>query len=218
MEGALSDKYDVVVLGSGAAGLTAALIAAIDGLRPIVIEKSPWIGGTTAISAGSVWVPGTHLAPGAEASPEDASRYLDAIVGNHSPDALRRAFLSQGPRAIRLLEDVTHVTFRPYAYHPDYYPDAPGATLRGRVLEPVPFDGRVLGRDFARLRPPLREFMLFGGMMVDAWGRSERRLIARSASIPETSAPVSASSPTRTRASSMNRAPRSRASMRAETT
>src|SRR5712692_9684826 len=87
--------YDVVVLGSGAAGLTAALVAAIEGLRAIVIEKSPWIGGTTALSAGSVWVPNTHLAPDAEDNPENARRYLDAIVGNHASAALKTAFLSR---------------------------------------------------------------------------------------------------------------------------
>ncbi len=172
--------YDVVVLGSGAAGLTAALVAAIEGLRAIVIEKSPWIGGTTALSAGSVWVPNTHLAPDAEDNPENARRYLDAIVGNHASDALKTAFLSEGPKAIRLLDEATHVHFRPYVYHPDYYPDAPGATLHGRVLEPLPFDGRALRADFVRLRPPLPEFTLLGGMMVDRFDIAQLMGAARS--------------------------------------
>jgi succinate dehydrogenase/fumarate reductase flavoprotein subunit len=162
-----SADFDIVVLGSGAAGLTAALVAAIEGLRAVVIEKTPLIGGTTALSAGSVWVPNSHLAPGADDSPAKARRYLDAIVGNYAPSALKTAFLAEAPNAIRLLDDATHVHLAPYPYHPDYYPDAPGAVLSGRSLLPLPFDGRTLGADFARLRPPLREFTVFGGMMVD---------------------------------------------------
>ena len=68
---------------------------------------------------------------------------------------------------IAFLEDNSEVAFRPYAYHPDYLATLPGATLSGRVLEPVPFDAIVLGKHFASLRPPLPEFTLFGGMMVD---------------------------------------------------
>src|SRR5205823_6374605 len=94
---------------------------------------------------------------------------------------LKTAFLAQGPPAIRLLDETTHVRLRPYAYHPDYYPDAPGGTLSGRVLETVPFDGRALGADLVRLRPPLPEFTILGGMMVDRFDIAQLRGLARSA-------------------------------------
>jgi succinate dehydrogenase/fumarate reductase flavoprotein subunit len=81
--------------------------------------------------------------------------------------ATLQAFLDHSDRAIRYLEDKTAVRFKPVMRYPDYYPDLPGATLGGRVLEPVAFDGRLLGRHFALLRPPLPEFTLFGGMMLD---------------------------------------------------
>ena len=88
-------------------------------------------------------------------------------VGNRSSASLREAFLRAGPDAIATLEAKTDVKFRPYATHPDYEQEAEGATMRGRALEPVPFDGGELGPDRHRIRPPIPEFTLFGGMMVD---------------------------------------------------
>jgi succinate dehydrogenase/fumarate reductase flavoprotein subunit len=160
-------EYDLVVAGSGGAGMTAALTGAIRGLSVLVIEKADVIGGTTALSAGSIWIPNTHhAAPGSD-SFEQALTYLQATVGNYSPQQLKTAFLKKGPEMVRLLEEQSDVKLRAYAYHPDYLADAEGATLSGRVLEPLPFDGRRLGEDFVRLRTPLPEFTLFGGMMVD---------------------------------------------------
>ena len=77
------------------------------------------------------------------------------------------AFLDHGPRMVEFLEANSEVRFRAYAHHPDYAPGVGGSTTSGRVLEPVPFDARVLGRDFAILSAPLPEFTVFGGMMVD---------------------------------------------------
>src|SRR2546430_16510864 len=75
--------------------------------------------------------------------------------------------LAAAPEMVAFLEDNTAVAFRAYAHHPDYRATLEGATLSGRVLEPVPFDASVLGKDFAKLHPPLPEFMLLGGMMAD---------------------------------------------------
>ena len=94
--------------------------------------------------------------------------------------ATLQAFLDHGDRAIRYLEDKTSVRFKPVTAYPDYYPDLPGATLGGRVLEPVAFDGRLLGRHFALLHPPLPEFTLFGGMMLDRADIPHFRNAARS--------------------------------------
>ena len=77
------------------------------------------------------------------------------------------AFLDHAPRMVDFLEAHSEVRFRAYAHHPDYAPGVGGSTTSGRVLEPVPFDARVLGRDFATLSAPLPEFTVFGGMMVD---------------------------------------------------
>ena len=159
-------EVDLLVLGAGAGGMTAALAAAVLGLDVLLVEKTALVGGTTAISAGSVWVPNSHHgAPGDDA--DNALRYLRAAIGDRLRASLADAFLAAGPEMVRFLEQHTAVQLRAYPYHPDYLADLPGATLAGRVLEPLPFDARLLGRAFARLRPPLPEFTLLGGMMVD---------------------------------------------------
>lgn len=160
-------EVDLLVLGSGAGGLTAGLAGAMLGLDVMIVEKSPWIGGTTALSAGSLWVPNTHHSPPGCDSLDQALLYLRHAVGNGLDEAKARAFLTQGPAMVEFLEQDDALAFRAYPHHPDYLATLPGATLAGRVLEPVPFDGAVLGAAFERLRPPLPEFMLLGGMMVD---------------------------------------------------
>ncbi|WP_199087744.1 FAD-dependent oxidoreductase [Bosea sp. ASV33] len=162
-------EYDLIVAGSGAAGLSAAVFAAIEGRSVLVIERTKHVGGTSALSAATTWIPNSMHAEKVATgdSLEKVSRFLDGVVGNRSSARLRDAFLRAGPEAIATLESRTEVHFRPYATHPDYESDIEGATLRGRALEPVPFDGRRLGADMNRIRPPIPEFTLFGGMMID---------------------------------------------------
>ncbi|NVO04598.1 MAG: FAD-dependent oxidoreductase [Rhodoferax sp.] len=162
-------SYDVVVIGAGGAGLSTALFAALDGAKVLVVEHTQYVGGTTAWSAGTTWVPGTHHA--AKVNPgdtlQDARTYLDAAIGDHAAPALRQAFLDHGAKAIQRIEEQTEVKFRPYPKHPDYISDLPGSTLNGRALEPLPFDARQLGNLFGLVRPPIPEFTVLGGMMVD---------------------------------------------------
>lgn len=160
--------FDLVVLGSGAGGLTAALVASHEGLRPLLIEASERIGGTTALSSGTVWIPGNRYQQGLGGvqDPQDARTYLDALVGSRADRALREAFIDAGPRMIDYLHERTDVRFQAYPASPDYRQDMPGAAQGGRPLEPLAFDGRTLGASFDLIRWPLRELMLFGGMMV----------------------------------------------------
>ena len=162
------DEYDLVVLGAGAGGMTAALVAAIEGLRTLVIEGTRWIGGTTARSSGTVWIPDNphQRRLGSLEDAQAAREYLDALVGDRAERALREAFIAAGPEMIGYLDAHTDVRFQAYRHHPDYRQELPGAASGGRPLEPLPFDGRTLGRDFDRVGWPLRELMLFGGMMV----------------------------------------------------
>jgi succinate dehydrogenase/fumarate reductase flavoprotein subunit len=162
-------EFDLVVIGAGGAGLSAAVFAALQGAKVLVVEHTEWVGGTTAWSAGTTWVPGTHHS--ATVNPADtladAEKYLNHAVGAQAPAALREAFLQHGAQAVALIESRSSMKFRPYPKHPDYISDLPGSTLCGRALEPVPFDGRLLGNLFPLLRPPIPEFTVLGGMMVD---------------------------------------------------
>jgi hypothetical protein len=162
-------EFDLIVIGAGGGGLSAAVFAAIDGAKVLVVEHTAWVGGTTAWSAGTTWVPGTHHA--SKVNPYDslanAENYLNHAVGDQSAASLRAAFLTHGAQAVATIESNSSVKFRPYPKHPDYISDLPGSTLNGRALEPVPFDGRLLGEWFDLLRPPIPEFTVLGGMMVD---------------------------------------------------
>jgi hypothetical protein len=161
--------YDVVVLGAGGAGMSAALFAAIGGAKVLLVESTAQVGGSTAYSAGTTWIPGTHLAP--QVNPDDtiddATRFLDNAVGQRSPRALRHALLANGAAAVRTIEANSHVKYRVRPFHPDYLSELDGSTLCGRALEPLPFDGRLLGDDFHLVRAPTPEFLVLKGMMVD---------------------------------------------------
>ena len=163
-------ETDVVVVGSGAGGMAAALTARHGGLDVLVVEKAATIGGSTALSGGTVWVP---LSDGWQASGVPDSRdavwtYLHHVVGAAGPEEQRRVFLDAGPLALRFLQRHAGVRFAVRAVSPDYHPDRPGAAPGGRSLNPAEFDGRRLGRRrFRELRGPLPEFTVLGGMMVD---------------------------------------------------
>jgi succinate dehydrogenase/fumarate reductase flavoprotein subunit len=161
-------EVDLLVAGAGPAGLTAALVASLEGLDVLLCEKSDQVGGTGATSAGTLWIPGNSQsrAAGFNDSAEQADRYLDALIGENTNRALRSAFLESGPKAIDYLAARSAVQFLPCGKHPDYRSNMAGAAISGRAIVPVPFDGRLLGTDFDRVRPPMPEFMLFGGMMV----------------------------------------------------
>jgi len=162
------NDYDVVVLGAGAGGMTAALVSCLEGLRTLLIERSDQVGGTTARSSGTVWIPDNpeQHRRGVTDDATAARAYLDALVGARAHPVLREAFIAAGPQMLRYLEERTDIRFQSYLTSVDYRQDLPGAARGGRPLEPLPFDGRTLGEAFARVRAPLPELMLLGGMMI----------------------------------------------------
>ncbi len=162
--------------------MTAALVAATQGLRVVLCEATSQVGGTTATSAGTLWAPGNrHAAAAGHAdSVAEAARYLEALIGPDDERGLRQVFLESVGPAIDWLERNTEVTFTSSGMHPDYKV-APGAALSGRAVSPLPFDGRLLGNDFQRVRAPLPSLMVLGGMML---GKADvRALTGRYSSI-----------------------------------
>ncbi|OAE98948.1 3-oxosteroid 1-dehydrogenase [Bradyrhizobium centrolobii] len=159
---------DVLVVGSGAGGLSTAITARKAGLDVIIIEKDQYFGGTTAFSGGVLWIPGNRHArdAGVTDSREAARTYLKHETGNHFDDAAIDAFLDAGPRMLDFFEKETEAKFILSAY-PDYHPDVEGGAKLGRSVTAAPYDARALGEDIRRLRPPL-ETITFIGMMFNS--------------------------------------------------
>jgi 3-oxosteroid 1-dehydrogenase len=149
-------EFDLVVVGSGAAGLTAALTGALNGLRTVVLEKTEYFGGSTARSGGGVWLPGNAVLrkAGRTDTAEQARQYLAYVAGDGVPESLRTALLEHGPAMLDLVLANTPLRFDWVPNYSDYYPEAPGGQAAGRSVEPSPLDARVLGAELANLRPP----------------------------------------------------------------
>ena len=164
----INDEVDLIVVGAGAGGMTAALTAGLLGLKVVLCEATDQVGGTTATSAGTIWVPGNRhgIAAGFDDSVGKGRQYLDAILGADDERGLRHAYLESADAAVAWLEERSALKFATAGRHPDYL-DLPGAAIGGRALTPLEFDGRQLGRDFDRIRAPLPEFLILGGMMAN---------------------------------------------------
>ena len=162
-----SHVVDVVIIGSGAAGLTAAVTARLKGLDVLVLEKDTVFGGTSATSGGGLWIPCSAAArrQGVSDSLADARTYIQHMLGNRFDAARVDAFLENGPKMVDFLEEHNVMTFFTTIDRPDYYPDVIGAGQGGRCIFPVALDARALGRQVQRLRRPARE-TTFLGMMI----------------------------------------------------
>lgn len=158
---------DVLVAGSGAGGLAAAVTARKHGLEVVVAEKEPVFGGTTALSGGWLWIPNHPMqqAIGVSDSMEDAATYLLHEAGEKFDPERVNAFLAAAPKMVEFFTRETAVRFDPSAAFPDYHPDAPGGRAGGRSIVARAFDGRELGKRLKWLRAPLPELTVFGIMI-----------------------------------------------------
>lgn len=155
---------DVLIIGSGAGGLSAAVTAAAHGARVIVVEKDSVLGGATAWSGGWMWIPRNPLARRAGIDEDRAAprRYLDAVLGNRFDAARIDAFLDSGPEMVDFFETRTRLHFDAGNAIHDIYGDLPGAGTGGRSIIAQPIDGRQLGKMLALVRSPMRETSLWG--------------------------------------------------------
>jgi succinate dehydrogenase/fumarate reductase flavoprotein subunit len=160
-------ECDVLVAGSGASGMAAAITARSRGLDVLIAEKEPRYGGTTARSGGWLWIPGTSLAQGygIEETSEQARTYLRHEAGNNFDAARVDAFLSAGPEAVDFFTTRTSLRFDMPLVFPDYHAEAPGGAQGGRSMVTRPFDGRELGDHIRTLGMPLPELTVFGMML-----------------------------------------------------
>jgi succinate dehydrogenase/fumarate reductase flavoprotein subunit len=160
-------ECDALVVGSGCAGLSAAVTAGHCGLNVLIVEKEPRFGGTTARSGGWLWIPGTSLARdwGIVESPDQARTYLRHEAGNSFDAARVDAFLTAGPEAVNFFMTNTAVRFDMPLTFPDYHAEAPGGAQGGRSMVTRPFDGRELGAHIKHIGSPLPELTIFGIML-----------------------------------------------------
>jgi 3-oxosteroid 1-dehydrogenase len=149
-------EYDVVVVGTGAAGMVAALAAAHHGLSTVVVEKAPHYGGSTARSGGGVWIPNNEILErdGVKDTPEAARTYLRSIIGDVVPAEKIDTYLERGPEMLSFVLKNSPLKLCWVPGYSDYYPESPGGKPTGRSVEPKPFNAKRLGPDEDGLEPP----------------------------------------------------------------
>ncbi|MFB4319163.1 FAD-binding protein [Actinomadura sp. 21ATH] len=150
-------EYDLVIVGSGGGGMTAALSAADAGLKPLIVEKSASYGGSTALSGGGIWIPNnpTLRKAGHDDSRESIRAYLDKLTDGKVPAARLDAFVDHGPATMELLHKSKWMRFFWVKGYADYHPEYEGGRPRGRSIEAKPFDTRKLGEDEQYQKPNL---------------------------------------------------------------
>jgi 3-oxosteroid 1-dehydrogenase len=161
---------DLLVMGSGAAGMGAAVRGHDLGLDVLLVEKSELYGGNSAMSGGVCWVannPGM-AGEGIADSDEEGFKYLKHITKGEVPDDRLWLYIRESKRVLAYLHDKTHVRYIPLAKYTDYYPEAPGGRAGGRSMDPLPFDGAKLREDLIRLRRPHPQSQILGKFGITA--------------------------------------------------
>lgn len=163
---------DVLVVGSGGGGMTAALLTKDLGNETLLIEKGAYYGGSTALSGGAIWIPNNHLMKrmGLQDSPDEGLRYLKVITQGKVPEDRLQAYIDKGAEMVGYLERNSHAVFDVVPGYPDYYPGVEGSKQGGgRTIEPRPFYVRPLKEHLKTLRDHNAEGMVFGKVMIGAY-------------------------------------------------
>jgi 3-oxosteroid 1-dehydrogenase len=158
------ETCDVLVIGSGAGGMTAALRAHDLGLRVLLVEKSAEYGGTSAVSGGGIWIPNNHrmAALGGSDSFEEAVQYLHAVTQGEIEDGRIEAYVDNAREMVEYLALHSRAQFEAQATYTDYYPTVPGSKPGYRSMDPCPFDASLLGQEFLRMRAPSPGTLMMG--------------------------------------------------------
>ena len=165
---AMSERHvDLVVVGSGAAGMAAALRAHDQGMKVWVVEKSPHYGGSTAMSGGVCWIPNNSTMTRPD-SDQEALDYLLHITGEHGDAEALAVYVRESQRMLAYLNKNSRVRFDAIEKYADYYAEAPGGKAGGRSMESRPFDGTELGEALRELRPPHPQSQILGKFGITA--------------------------------------------------
>ena len=155
---------DVLVVGSGAGAMSAALSAHDRGAKTLIIEKDEQYGGSTAMSGGARWVPNNHLMEeaGVKDSPGEALDYMKRITEGVVPEEKLQAYVKHAPEMVKYLSDKTRLEFQSCPKYPDYYPELPGGKPGARTIEPVKFHAKHLGEEFYKMRDAALQTLIMG--------------------------------------------------------
>jgi 3-oxosteroid 1-dehydrogenase len=147
---------DLLIVGSGAGAMVAAIYARDHGLSTLLIEKTELYGGNSAMSGGAMWIPTNPqmLAGGVPDSREDALTYLRHVTKGQVPEEKIRTYVDGAPQMLAYLRENSRLRTECCFTYPDYYAEAPGGKPGGRSLEPAHFDAKLLGAEFERMREP----------------------------------------------------------------
>jgi 3-oxosteroid 1-dehydrogenase len=178
--GSWDHQVDLLVVGSGAGAMTAAIVACDRGADTLLIEKSSQYGGSSAMSGGSLWIPNNHLMLGAQVNDTraDALAYLTSATAGRVPGAKLEAYVDAAPEMLRYLTDRTHLRCQALPHYCDYYPTLPGSKPGARSIEADTFDGRLLGEEVLQLREPSVQTLIMGRVSMTA--AEARVLLVRS--------------------------------------
>lgn len=175
----ITDSFDVIIVGSGAGALSAAVFAADNGMSVLVVEKSDKYGGTSALSGGGIWIPNNDYfkVKGGDDSYEKSLTYLKASTNGRVAESKLRAYLDNASEMINYLEKHSRVRYAVAEKYPDYYPHLPGSLAGGRTLDPELYDTGELGEELDNLRAASPTTLLMGKI---AWtARDAHKAIAK---------------------------------------
>lgn len=156
----------VLVVGTGAGAMVAALRASDRGADVLMIEKSQYYGGTSATSGGGLWIPCNHLMDdvGIKDSVLDATQYMLALTSGDVPQDNVKAYVGHAARMLRWLTENTYAQFQAMQYYADYYQHLIGAKPGGRSIDPIPYDAKALEETFKDMQEPHRQVRVLGLM------------------------------------------------------